>query len=153
MTSLRFGHVGVSARNPLALERFYTKYFGFSRGRVYEPGPNQVVQIKSGPFAIEIFQATQNSPVPPASGAGPEYPGVRHFAFVVSNLDSKLKELGADAKITLGPLDMSQYVPGMRVCWIADPEGNIIELNQGYVDQDVPPPLEGGVESEMVASN
>jgi len=24
---------------------------------------------------------------------------------------------------------------------VADPEGNIIELNHGYVDQDDPPPL------------
>jgi glyoxylase I family protein len=27
------------------------------------------------------------------------------------------------------------------VAWIADPEGNIVELNQGYVDEDSPPPL------------
>jgi glyoxylase I family protein len=29
----------------------------------------------------------------------------------------------------------------MRVAWIADPEGNIVELNQGYVDEADPPPL------------
>jgi hypothetical protein len=23
----------------------------------------------------------------------------------------------------------------MKVCWVADQEGNIIELNQGYVDE------------------
>ena len=33
---------------------------------------------------------------------------------------------------------MSQFVSGMKVMWVADPEGNIIELNQGYVDEDNP---------------
>jgi glyoxylase I family protein len=27
----------------------------------------------------------------------------------------------------------------MRVAWISDPEGNIVELNQGYVDETDPP--------------
>jgi glyoxylase I family protein len=31
----------------------------------------------------------------------------------------------------------------MRTAWIADPEGNIVELNQGYVDERDPPPLDG----------
>ena len=28
-----------------------------------------------------------------------------------------------------------------RAVWVADPEGNIVELNQGYVDEENPPPL------------
>jgi glyoxylase I family protein len=31
----------------------------------------------------------------------------------------------------------------MRVCFVADPEGNIIELNQGYVDELKPPLFPG----------
>ena len=57
------------------------------------------------------------------------------------DLDAKLAEMGDDARLTLGPLDMSQFIPGMRVAWIADPEGNIVELNQGYVDEAEPLPL------------
>jgi glyoxylase I family protein len=49
--------------------------------------------------------------------------------------------MGDEARITLGPLDMSEFIPGMRVAWIADPEGNIVELNDGYIDEDDPPPL------------
>jgi glyoxylase I family protein len=36
---------------------------------------------------------------------------------------------------------MGQFIPGMRVAWITDPEGNIVELNQGYVDEPNPPAL------------
>lgn len=141
MALLCFSHLGFSCDDPIAVERFYTKHFGFKRVRVYAPGPDQVVQIARGPVAIELFRATQRRPCPVAGGAGPEYPGYRHMAFLVDDLDAKLAAMGPDARITLGPVDMSQFIPGMRVAWIADPEGNIIELNQGYVDEDNPPPL------------
>ncbi len=36
---------------------------------------------------------------------------------------------------------MSGLIRGMHVVWVADPEGNIVELNQGYVDETNPPPL------------
>jgi glyoxylase I family protein len=57
----------------------------------------------------------------------------------VDDLDAKLAEMGAEARITLGPLDMGQFIPGMRSVWLADPEGNTVELNQGYQDEaDLP---------------
>ncbi|HEX3703467.1 MAG TPA: VOC family protein [Vicinamibacterales bacterium] len=141
MPTLRFSHVAFSCKDPIAVERFYTKHFGFKRGRVYLPGPGQVVVITAGDVAIELFPATGQPPGPTVLGAGPEYQGFRHFAFLVDDLDKKIAEMGADAKVTLGPLDMSQFIPGMRVAWLADPEGNIVELNQGYVDEANPPAL------------
>ena len=87
------------------------------------------------------WQWPPERPAPKVEGAGPDYSGFRHFAFLVDDLDAKLAEMGDDARVTLGPLDMSQFIPGMRVAWIADPEGNIVELNQGYVDEPAPPPL------------
>lgn len=141
MASLTFSHVALVCKDPLEVERFYTRHFGFRRARVYAPGPGQVVMIRSGNVYLELFPATQEAPAPPAGGAGPEYPGWRHIAFLVDDLDAKLAEMGADARITLGPLDMSNFVPGMRVAWLADPEGNIVELNQGYEDEANPPPL------------
>lgn len=142
MASLTFSHVALVCTNPLEVERFYTRHFGFRRARVYAPGPDQVVMIRSGNVYLELFPATKVAPAPPSGGAGPEYPGWRHLAFLVDDLDAKLAEMGSDARITLGPLDMSNFVPGMRVAWLADPEGNIVELNQGYVDEENPPPLQ-----------
>ena len=45
-------------------------------------------------------------------------------------------------RLTLGPVDMGAFVKGMRVCWLADPDGNIVELNQGYIDEPDPPALD-----------
>lgn len=141
MAQLSFSHMGLSCKNPLTLEKFYTKYFGFQRARVYAPGKDQVVVIKSGPLSLELFKSSEKSPIEAPKEAGYEFPGWRHIAFIVNDLDSVLSKMGDDAKITLGPVDMSDFIPGMRVCWLADPEGNIIELNQGYVDEKNPPPL------------
>ena len=38
-------------------------------------------------------------------------------------------------------MEMGQFIPGMKVSWLADSEGNIFELNQGYVDEANPPQL------------
>ena len=136
-------HVGLSCTDPIAIERWYTKHFGFTRGRVYAPGEGQVVMIQAGGVYLELFFSTEERPAPKVEGAGPDYSGFRHLAFLVDDLDAKLAEMGDDARLTLGPLDMSQFIPGMRVAWIADPEGNIVELNQGYVDEEMPPPFPG----------
>jgi glyoxylase I family protein len=135
-------HMGLACADPIAVERWYAKHFGFERKRVYAPGPGQVVVIGNGGVSLELFPAKGEAPSRGGDGAGPEYPGWRHVAFLVDDLDAKLREMGDDARITLGPLDMSEFIEGMRVAWISDPEGNIVELNQGYTDEPNPPPLD-----------
>ncbi len=131
MIETHFHHIGVMAKDPERLEQFYTTYFGFKRVKVFVPGPGQIVTIKSGALAIEIFTAEQEAPETPIE-AGPLYPCWRHVCFSVKDLDAKLKEMGEDAKITKGPEDLGVLIPGMKVAWLADPEGNIIELNEGW---------------------
>ena len=142
MVGVRPAHIGVSCKDPLAIERFYTRHFGFRRARVLPVGAGQIVMIRSGDFWLELFPAEGEAPVAPAVGDGPHYPGWRHLAFVVDDVDAKLRELGSDARVTLGPLAFDGFIPGWKTAWVADPEGNIIEISQGYVDQENPPPLE-----------
>jgi glyoxylase I family protein len=141
MTLTTFSHMGIACKDPIVLERFYTKHFGFRRARVVPLGDTQIVFIKSGNVYLELFQAKEDSPVPPLKEDGPWYPGWRHIAFAVDNVDAKLAEMGNEAKITLGPFNFDDFLKGWRGVWIADPEGNIIELAQGYVDEQNPPPL------------
>jgi glyoxylase I family protein len=132
-------HMGLNCADPLAVEAWYSKHFGFVRKRVYLPGPDQVVVIGNDGASLELFPAKGEAPPPRGEADGPAHPGIRHMAFLVDDLDAKLAEMGDDAKITLGPLDMGEFIAGMRVAWISDPEGNIVELNQGYVDETDPP--------------
>jgi glyoxylase I family protein len=130
-----FSHIGLTCKDPAVIERFYSKYFGFKRARVIPLGDDQILFIKSGHFYMELFKAKEQSPIAAPKDDGYPWPGLRHLAFEVENVDDKLAELGSAAKIMLGPADFSDFIPGWKGAWVADPEGNIIELNQGYVDQ------------------
>lgn len=135
-------HMGLVCQDMAAVERFYTKHFGFRRARVAPLGDgNQIVFLKSGTFYLELFAATQPNPAPPASGPGPEYPGWRHLAFRVDDVDAKLAAMGTDARITAGPMDFDAFIVGWRSVWVADPEGNIVEISHGFVDEEHPPEL------------
>lgn len=136
-------HVALSCKNLLVSERFYTRYFGFQRARVISLGEEQIIFIKSGSTYLELFQSKGESPLPPFQNDGPTYPGIRHIAFQVENLDQKLAEMGAEAQITLGPLNFDDFIPGWHSAWLTDPDGNIVEISQGYVDQQNPPQLVG----------
>ena len=139
MTAFTFSHMAISCKDPLAIERFYTKHFGFKRARVVPLGGDHVVFLKMGNIHLELFRATKEAPLPPAGGSGPEHPGWRHLAFKVEDVNASLASIGDDAKITLGPLDFDNIIPGWRTVWLADPEGNIVEISQGFVDQENPP--------------
>jgi len=140
VASLDFHHMGLVCSDMAATERFYTAHFGFRRARVVplQEG-DQIVFLKSGRLYLELFRATHPNPAPVASGPGPEYPGWRHLAFKVDDIDAKLAEMGPDAKITAGPMGFDAWIPGWRTVWIADPDGNIVEISQGFVDEDDPP--------------
>jgi glyoxylase I family protein len=97
------------------VEWFYTKHFGFKRVRVVPLGGDQIVFIKSGNLCFEVFRAEDERPVPPADKDGPHYPGLRHVAFQVDDIDAKLAEMGSAAKITLGPLNFDDFLPGWRI--------------------------------------
>ena len=90
----------------------------------------------------DLFKTNETRPLPAPEKDGYPFEGFRHIAFQVDSVDAVLAALGADAKITLGPLDFSDFIPGWRTVWVADPEGNIVEITQGYQDQDNPPALD-----------
>jgi glyoxylase I family protein len=141
VVTIAYNHVAVVADDPIVLERWYTKHFGFRRARVVMPGPDQTVFIKRDDTYMEIFKSSAPLPIAQPGGAGPDFPGLRHLSFIVDDIDAVLAELGPDANVTLGPADFSDFIPGWRTVWVSDPAGNIVEISQGYVDEENPPPL------------
>jgi glyoxylase I family protein len=142
---MRFHHVSLNCRDPIALERFYTKHFGFKRARVVQlPDNRQIVFLKGPNVYFELFPAQGERPTSPdIGGDGPLYPGVRGLSFMVDSVDAQLAAMGDAARLTFGPLDFRDFIPGWRSAWLADPEGNVIQVTQGFVDQENPPPLPG----------
>jgi len=139
MTSTRFSHIAISCRNPIATEQFYTRHFGFRRARVIPLGKEQIVFLKAGEVYLELFQAKGDRTGPAPEKDGPANPGWRHIAFQVENVDAKLAEMGDDARVTFGPFGFDDFIPGWRTAWVSDPDGNIVEISQGYTDQENPP--------------
>lgn len=138
---MRFAHVALSCADPLATEKWYTTHFGFTRARVIPLGEEQIVFLKLGSVYLELFQAKGEAPLSPAQNDGPAYPALRHIAFQVEDVDAALAALGEDAKVTLGPFGFDAFIPGWRTVWVADPDGNIVEISQGFTDQENPPAL------------
>jgi glyoxylase I family protein len=101
---------------------------------------------------LELFRATEKAPTLPPQNDGPAWPGVRHLAFQVADVDAKLDELGPDARVNLGPLEFHDSIPGWKTVWVRDPEGNVVEISQGFVDQENPPAAAIDSECEVFAA-
>jgi glyoxylase I family protein len=141
VSELRFSHIALNCRDPIATEKFYTRHFGFRRARVIPLGDDQIVFLKLGETYLELFRSRGESPSPAPDKDGYTFPGTRHLAFQVDGVDAKISQMGAEAKVTLGPLSFNDFIPGWRTVWISDPDGRIIEISQGFTDQPAPPPL------------
>ena len=111
---------------------------GFMRWlTVRVPGDEKEILLeKPGPPAHDPETAAQVRELVTKGAAG------GWLAFQVDDVDAKLAAIGADAQVTLGPLSFDDFIPGWRTAWIADPDGNIVEISQGYTDQENPPPFD-----------
>lgn len=141
MVKTTFAHVGLNCRDMAATERFYVKHFGFRRARVVPLGAAKIVFLKSDSTYLELFAAEGAGGPDPVKGDGPAAAGFRHLAFQVPDVRAKLAEMGSDAVVTLGPLFFDDFIKGWGAAWIRDPDGRVIELSQGYMDERNPPPL------------
>ncbi|WP_031528071.1 VOC family protein [Dyadobacter crusticola] len=134
-----FFHLALTVKNLAKFESFYAKHFGFKRARTISLGDDaELVFLKNDHnIYLEVFPPEEERPMAMAEADGPHYPGLRHIAFSVEDIDEKLRLMGDDAVITLGPLHFDEVIEGWKTVWLKDPEGNIIEITQGYRDQDI----------------
>ncbi|PKL41463.1 MAG: glyoxalase [Candidatus Riflebacteria bacterium HGW-Riflebacteria-1] len=134
---VQFAHVGMTCSDQEQTERFYTRYFGFRRVRTVDLGTKKLIFLASsdGTFRLELFQATASPPVTAPGGSGPEWPALKHLAFAVPDLEAFLQSMGSAAVITQQTVDLGGIVPGWKAIWLADPDGRIVEVCQGYADE------------------
>ena len=142
MAEVRIHHLSLTCDDPIAVERFYTKHFGFRRARVVDLGQGaQIVFLRGAGTLLELFRSAQPNPLKPAEGDGYPWSGVRNFSFEVDDVDGKIAEMGSDAVVTFGPMSFDAFIPGWRSAWLRDPAGNIFQITKGYTDQENPPAL------------
>lgn len=131
-------HFGMNCINRIEQERFYTKHLGFRRARVFNAGtPTEVAMLRLGDMCLELFP----TPAGTTARGGEQTVGFKHLAFEVDDIETKIRELQADGVKTDPIIDCSSLIPNMRICFFNDPEGNILEIMEGWKDQDSPPEL------------
>ena len=136
---LRWSHVALNCRDQRATEEFYRRWFGFERARVVHLGEgNDIVFIRQGQVYLELFSIDPRATAPiEGAGDGPAFPGVaRHLAFQTDDLRAFIAKAGTEIPVSLGPLEFDAFIPGWHSVWLIDPDGVIVEVSQGYQDQD-----------------
>jgi glyoxylase I family protein len=142
MAELQFHHISLTCQDMAATERYYTRHFGFQRALVVPLGEdNQIVFLRGPGLYLELFRAGQENPLKAPSNDGYPWPGVRNFSFQVDDVDAKLTAMGSEADLAFGPMSFDAFIPGWRSAWLRDPDGNLVQITEGYTDQDNPPPL------------
>ena len=133
----QIAHIAMTCRDRIAQERFYTEHFGFRRARVFEAGePGEFVVLRLGSVCLELFQAVG---CPADATGGEQDVGFKHLAFDVDDIDAAAQGL-RESGLEVGEMLDVPSLPGLRICFLTDPEGNVIELMHGWQDDPAPPP-------------
>lgn len=129
-----FNHIAFYCSDLKAQEEFYTRHFGFKRCRTFNKGkPNEFFLLKLGDMRLELFSADREKSVGMQGGEQPI--GLRHIAFNVPKLEPVIAALVADGVEPDEIKDCSHICPGLRIAFFRDPDGNIVELMEGYTDE------------------
>ena len=130
-----FNHIAMNCWDLATQEEFYTKHFGFKRSRTFNRGkPDEFFMLKLGSIRLELFPCNREKG---AAMQGGEQPiGFKHLAFDVPKLEPVLEGLREDGIEPDPIIDVGQLMPGFRIVFLRDPEGNILELMEGYKDEE-----------------
>jgi lactoylglutathione lyase len=124
-------HAGLSVADLDGARAFYERAFGFAAEVPFElPGGIRGLMMKlAGGGRLELFERPDSAPglVPESPIAALATRGYGHFAVSAPDIDAvyaRALEAGASDKVSPRP----SPEPGVRFAFLADPEGNLVEL-------------------------
>ena len=125
-------HVGLSVADLDAAEGFYGTVFGFQRQLAFELSPHPIrglMLANPSGSRLELFE--HSGSVPGLRAPGPieahATRGYNHFALMAPQIDGLFATaLAAGATAVIEPRPSPE--PGVRFAFLADPEGNLVEL-------------------------
>jgi catechol 2,3-dioxygenase-like lactoylglutathione lyase family enzyme len=133
MSMVSFDHIGLSVADLDRQSRFYVEVFGFRETHRTEiPDANIRIALLNGPggASVEFTERAGSAPqqfADPIEGAGIQ--GYFHWALTVNDLDAAVAAAVAHGARALSQPALARR-PGIRFAYVADPEGNLIELLQ-----------------------
>ncbi len=120
--------VGVVTTNLDAMVAFYEGFLGLSlHGEVEFPGGSQR-RYSLGNSVVKLVTYDPPPPEPAAPGGGRAQAGVRYLTIGVQNLRAVAEAFEDSDYSVVEPVTEFAPVPGMGWMFVADPDGNWIEL-------------------------
>ncbi|HVY52761.1 MAG TPA: VOC family protein [Devosia sp.] len=122
---LTLGHVNFKVRDFAASIRFY-EALGFKPflELTDEDRRPWIVYLR---FSDDLYLELIAGGATPAS-PGPEVTGFNHMCITVSDIEAAANELAAKGIALMTPLKLDKGLDNNRGAWVADPDGNRIEL-------------------------
>lgn len=118
-------HIAIICSDYQVSKKFYTETLGFTITAEHyrtERSSWKLDLSLNGTYLIELF----SFPHPPKRPSHPEACGLRHLAFLVTNVDDATRELNKKGIIT-EPIRTDAFT-GKRFTFFSDPDGLPLEL-------------------------
>jgi catechol 2,3-dioxygenase-like lactoylglutathione lyase family enzyme len=120
--------VGVVTTNLDAMVAFYEGFLELEfQGEVDMPGGSQR-RYSLGRGVVKLVTYDSAPPMPATRGGGRAQAGIRYFTIGVNNLRAVAEAFGDSEYEVVEPVTEYAPVPGMGWMFVADPDGNWIEL-------------------------
>jgi catechol 2,3-dioxygenase-like lactoylglutathione lyase family enzyme len=120
--------VGVATTNLEAMIAFYEGFLELEfQGEIDFPGGSQR-RYTLGGSVLKLVTYSPPPPLPAVAGGGRAQAGVRYFTIGVKNLRALADGFAASEYEVVESLTEFAPVPGMGWMFVADPDGNWIEL-------------------------
>ncbi|KUI44644.1 extradiol dioxygenase [Mycobacterium sp. GA-1199] len=120
--------VGLVTTNRDEMVAFYEGFLELEpQGEIEFPGGSQR-RYALGGSVVKLVTYETPPPQPVAAGGGRAQAGIRYFTVGVKNLRGIAEEFAASGYDVVEPLTEFAPVPGMGWMFVADPDGNWIEM-------------------------
>ncbi|MCV7282068.1 VOC family protein [Mycolicibacterium flavescens] len=120
--------VGLVTTNLDEMVTFYEDFLELDgQGVIDFPGGSQR-RYSLGTSVLKLVTYTPAPPEPPTPGGGRAQAGIRYFTIGVNGLRGVAEAFAASPYQVVEPLTEFAPVPGMGWMFVADPDGNWIEL-------------------------
>ena len=121
--------LGVVTTNLASMVDFYEGFLGLPlQGELDFPGGTMKRYGVGNSVVIKLVTLDTPPAAPVAPGGGHAQAGLRYFTLVVKNLTETAAKIADAGYPTVQPLAEFAPVPGMGWLFVADPDGNWVEL-------------------------